>query len=180
MKVSFVDIHELSVNKNFTHSLILKNVDTQYIQNELVNVIKDQYASCCEVTRFTKDNKNIPVIKVDMSSNVDYKSALENGIFIHNCFILPEPFIKLKEPTRCYHCQRFGHVSRDCASKAVVCCRCGGDHNNKESNCNQPIKCTNCGEGHFSSSRLCNKYVMKLNKMNVIQNPPATGQASSS
>ena len=64
--------------------------------------------------------------------------------------------------TKCYKCQKFGHIQTDCKEK-TKCGRC-----NKE-NCNYKCKieyalCANCGEKHSSNYRGCIKYKEELER----------------
>ena len=71
------------------------------------------------------------------------------------------PFVP--NPTRCYKCQKFGHVATTCRSRAPKCRLCAGTHMTEQCqikrNAGQQlvVKCANCGEAHPASSGLCTK-----------------------
>ena len=71
------------------------------------------------------------------------------------------PFVP--NPTRCYKCQKFGHVATTCRSRAPKCRLCAGAHMTElcqtKRNTGEQIvmKCANCGEAHPASSGLCTK-----------------------
>lgn len=61
-----------------------------------------------------------------------------------------------KDVTRCFRCQRFGHVQSKCKHEER-CCHCGA-HGHKVGNCpslDQPPKCANCQLKHRSSFFRC-------------------------
>ena len=55
--------------------------------------------------------------------------------------------------TQCFHCQRVGHTSRSCKSKAR-CLRCGGQHAIADCKSSLPL-CANCEGDHFANSKTC-------------------------
>ncbi|CAH1099786.1 unnamed protein product [Psylliodes chrysocephalus] len=58
-------------------------------------------------------------------------------------------------PTRCFNCQKFGHVSATCTKDKL--CSCGlAPHESQP--CEQPIKCINCEGSHSAYSKTCPKY----------------------
>lgn len=65
-------------------------------------------------------------------------------------------------PKRCYHCQRFGHVSDKCRLRLKnlpgTCFNCGQTAHGA---CDKIPFCINCGESHPSSSRNCERYVLE-------------------
>jgi hypothetical protein len=67
-------------------------------------------------------------------------------------------------PSRCYNCQRFGHMSRSCRRKAV-CARCGSeDHvHMRENPCENKAHCVNCNLDHPAYERSCPKWAEEKN-----------------
>ena len=70
------------------------------------------------------------------------------------------------EPVRCFKCQRFNHLARNCTSNVDVCAKCSEHHTTKDCNReNQPgtssdslVKCFNCKGEHPAYSKDCSKY----------------------
>ena len=69
----------------------------------------------------------------------------------------------IPEPTRCYNCQKYGHIARNCNS-GVICPSCAKKHNylncpvkNNQRN-QESARCHNCGGPHPASYKGCSKY----------------------
>ncbi|XP_050706917.1 uncharacterized protein LOC126992299 [Eriocheir sinensis] len=70
------------------------------------------------------------------------------------------PFVE--EPTRCFKCQKFGHVARLCRGSRLTCAVCAGNHDSivcigarREEASRPPPRCCNCGGSHPAWSRRC-------------------------
>ena len=63
---------------------------------------------------------------------------------------------------RCYNCQFYGHISRNCTNE-VTCGRCAGKHKTEVCNA-ENLKCANCKRAHVSGDRECpeQKQAVKL------------------
>ena len=85
------------------------------------------------------------------------------------------PFVK--EPTRCFRCQRYGHVARYCRESSDTCGVCSERH--PTSQCLQVLKgggaetptarCPNCREGHHAWFRRCPE---RLRRLGVVREGP--------
>ena len=79
----------------------------------------------------------------------------------------------VRNPLRCFNCQKFGHHAINChADLGSVCGKCGtGNHDHLTSQCKNPAKCVNCGENHMSRSRDCDvwKKEKEIIKIKVTQ-----------
>ena len=63
----------------------------------------------------------------------------------------------IPNPIRCYQCQRYGHIAKNCHS-VIRCGKCGQNHDIKECKDEQQEKCCNCQGNHKASSRDCEFY----------------------
>ncbi|GBN68075.1 hypothetical protein AVEN_275503-1 [Araneus ventricosus] len=74
-------------------------------------------------------------------------------------------------PTKCYKCNRFGHISTKCPNQEA-CPRCG-EEGHKRDDCSNDAKCINCSEAaqkfgrnipsnHETSSQDCESYYREL------------------
>lgn len=73
-----------------------------------------------------------------------------------------KPFIP--PPIRCYNCNRWGHISKDCKGHKK-CVKCGENHDRSE--CENEPKCGNCGEKHSAAYKGCikRKEAIKINEI---------------
>lgn len=74
-----------------------------------------------------------------------------------------QPYVR--QPIRCFKCQKFGHGSESCRSSRPTCPHCAEvDH--QYENCPNKEKtptCSNCGRGHSAGYRQCEKYIEAKN-----------------
>lgn len=77
-------------------------------------------------------------------------STLPPYLLIYGCRFKVEPYTF--PVSQCSGCWRFGHLIRTCPTKKVLCPKCGGNHNNCETN---TFKCINCKGPHISMNKSC-------------------------
>jgi len=68
-----------------------------------------------------------------------------------------------REVKRCYQCQRYGHIARQCPSQPA-CGRCAGSHSPGQCN-SAPKRCVNCGGPHISGDPSCNEQVKAVRRL---------------
>jgi len=83
------------------------------------------------------------------------------GLLHFNLPILPKevrvgyPQFKVKQyitkPLRCFKCNRYGHVAKNCKGKEQ-CSNCGGEHNWKSCDYSNKI-CPNCKGNHCATDK---------------------------
>ena len=61
----------------------------------------------------------------------------------------------VQDVVRCYRCQRYGHLRKQCKARHAVCGACGG-HNHTAVACTAPVRtCPNCGGKHSAGAKAC-------------------------
>lgn len=96
-------------------------------------------------------------IKLTFSDADSRNAAVKYGLFIDYTHIKVLPFRQI--PKRCFKCQSFDHLAKDCTN-SMRCSRCAGPHeNSRESSCDsQTVKCALCPDtnnSHPSFSLQC-------------------------
>ncbi|KIK13671.1 hypothetical protein PISMIDRAFT_17819 [Pisolithus microcarpus 441] len=85
---------------------------------------------------------------------------LKDGLYVQMDRLRPHK--DKKEPTRCLKCQRFGHLSRECAHHEDSCGTCAGNHRVTACTSPQTPRCVNCQtDSHSSSDRKCPEFLKR-------------------
>lgn len=99
--------------------------------------------------------KKIDNVLVDSANHIltfnSTKLPTEIKIAYYNVKVRPY----IPPPTRCFNCQKFGHVSNNC--KGITLCSCGKPPHLPD-DCKQPIICVNCQGSHAANDKECPKY----------------------
>ena len=76
------------------------------------------------------------------------------------------------EPTRCFNCQSFGHLARNCQA-TTRCALCAATHDTRQcphpAQGKIPYKCHNCNGPHSAASLRCPRRRILLEKLNLSQ-----------
>ena len=153
-----------SIPKNLQKKdkVVIKNINPNIPAEDLTNILEDLTKEKLYIKRFYSSfNFNpLPIISITCSQYLASK-LLKEGIIIlntkYNCEKYSKPVI------RCFNCQRFGHISKNCVHN-FNCHLCGHNHNLNQSCSFNPF-CVNCKKtGHSPTSRTCPSY-MKLKSL---------------
>lgn len=68
--------------------------------------------------------------------------------------------IYIPRVTRCYKCQKFGHIAKNCFRTFQVCSICSGDHSFNQCPNSAVKKCANCSGPHSANDRECPRYIV--------------------
>ena len=75
----------------------------------------------------------------------------------------------IPEPTQCFNCQSFGHVSTHCNTTVPRCVQCGvRGHRKSEGKCRPgKINCANCQGRHKAWSKICQFYLKEVEALKI-------------
>ena len=144
---------------------MFKHVPTYINESEILNDIQQTFPSCTLVERFKKGGNPLQVVLVSFSSIDDVQNIISDGVFINNLFLQPEKFIPKIKPTRCFKCNKFGHVANLCKNN-THCCKCGSDQHSQKDCSSQSMKCVNCDGNHAASDTKCPIYIELFKSLN--------------
>jgi len=113
-----------------------------------------------QVRRITK--RNSLGDKVDTSAVVlSYDCSVEEvPPRVHMGFLTFKTRVYIPLVTRCYKCQKYGHIAVNCRKEKPTCPVCSGPHSYSECQTKDDKKCANCGGAHSTSFRECPKYIL--------------------
>jgi len=108
----------------------------------LYRLINGEKQPTLSVALFFKHDQEIP-------SEVDFRYK----VYTVRSFI--------PSPVRCYACQRFGHIAKNCRSSKLRCPKCTGNHEFKDCGitARDSFKCGNCGGAHSAAHKGCPKFL---------------------
>ena len=136
--------------------VFLKNVDTKVNINEIVEKLKQKDINIIECKRILNTSTQRPTktIKVTVATK-DLERVLQVEIRIgeDKCRVERQTVYPV---IRCYECQQFGHIGKNCTAEKR-CVICAGDHSSNFG-CKQPVKCRNCEGEHPASDSSCVSY----------------------
>ena len=148
-----------------------------YIQSQDLNLVMvlETHAHADHISSaplFKQDFGDVPVVigeKITMVQETfkalynldsDYKTdgsqfdqLLKDGIYVGFNHCQAHPWIR--EPIRCFNCQRFNHVSSTCRFEKR-CLNCGVTHD-CDGKCSNEPKCANCSGPHMANYGGCNR-----------------------
>jgi hypothetical protein len=136
-------------------------------EQEIIDGLEDQNVIAAHKVMATKENIKSPTNTIFLTFN---SSKLPTAIQVGYINVKVDPYIP--NPIRCFSCQKFGHLSKNC-QKPPACANCGSLEHDFNS-CNQLSKCLNCGRDHPSSSKKCEKWIFEkeIQKTKVTLNIP--------
>ena len=115
---------------------------------EILNELKPLGVEAVKRLIIKKDNETKPTNTLFLNFNTPIRPT---SIKIGFQNLKVSPFIP--NPLRCYNCQRLGHGSRNCRSKAR-CANCSSQDHSSET-CELSASCPNCKGPHPASARDC-------------------------
>lgn len=128
---------------------LVRQVDLDIEEKEALENLKCDYniLSVRRLKRLAEDGKWVDSETIRLSIK---GSTLPPYVFGYGCRFKVEPYTF--PVSQCSGCWKFGHLSRACPAKKVVCPKCGGDHKNCETD---KFTCANCKGPHMVLYKQC-------------------------
>ncbi|XP_042219965.1 uncharacterized protein LOC121864867, partial [Homarus americanus] len=132
-----------------------------YIDNSVFGVISHteiEYLEGEEIFELIEDEILFVRKLTSTTALVGFPKELPSSVLLGWEKIPVKPY--QKKPTRCYNCQKYGHLARKCRAREV-CSSCGtpGQCGHIDADCQAAAKkCAACGGPHSSSDRECPKW----------------------
>ena len=148
---------------------LVKFVYDDLQEQEIKDDIKTTYPDITKIELFKRDEEFTGMIKVVFKEEAQLNRVIaERFKLCHKKYII-EAFKQKPRVIKCNTCQRFGHVSRLCRSKAnPICGKCSMEgHETKDCTAEEnEIKCFHCGKNdHITGSYSCEKIQEKLQEL---------------
>ena len=140
---------------------IIKGINTDESIEDIREEIEAAYPDT-SVDFFKRDMKITGTIKLIFKDHESYKKAVDDGgIIICGIKYLIEQFVFKPRVIRCFTCQAYGHISKNCRAKQAVCGKCCKvGHESKD--CEAPLTkgpiCIHCKGPHFTGSKVCDEF----------------------
>lgn len=151
-------------SKGVVSDISLSHIDT----NELLDELKDQNVIDIKRIQRRDGEKKVNTGTCVLTFNSTQKpDSIECGY----AKLRVRTFIP--NPTRCFKCQKYGHITLSCKD-SEICGKCS-DSTHGSAECNNSPKCNNCDGNHPSWSRQCPKFKTELDiqKIKVTNNVSA-------
>jgi hypothetical protein len=149
--------HNIIIPETRNPRIILHKVPTEIQQTEILHHIFTQNIDIknnfTDFQEFCKTASVIrPIMKTYGTNTTDWilevtpvtrNLLIKIGkLYIQWTIISLEDFIEVR---RCFKCQDYGHIARNCTSKLTYCPHCAGQHDSKTCpNLDKQAKCINC------------------------------------
>lgn len=141
---------------------VIKQVDREIHENELVDIIKPRLGNFFEVLNVQRIKRKIVVdneIQLIPTTTiiVTFKGkTLPSQVIIEKLCFHVEPYIQ--RTVQCLKCLRYGHISTQCRGKER-CKNCGQEHNNEVCQAGESLVCALCtGEHSATDRKKCPEY----------------------
>lgn len=131
---------------------VIKNMDLDLTEEAALEALSSpiQIISAKRLNRRNSEESGAAWIKSE-SIRLGFKGDLiPTHVFVHGMRIKVDTFVF--PVTQCGRCWKFGHTSKFCPSKKIVCPKCTKKHENCE---NTTFVCVNCRGPHMAMQKSC-------------------------
>lgn len=150
---------QVSEKQQHSYSCIIKGVDHDYKDDEVLFELQRQNHEIKSAWRITDRRRQVPTMKFRVITFCEntLDILLTRGAYIfHRRYNTETSRNPRPQAIQCQKCLKFGHPTLKCKEKEQICARCSGNHEIRrcQANITTP-KCNNCGEGHVAYSAKC-------------------------
>lgn len=133
----------------------IRHVPVQYTEEQLVDFLKEfGVTSARRQARFNRQEDGSVVSHPLRTVILHFREDKPMPQRVHLGFTSHSVEEYLGPALRCFNCQRFGHLAKNCHSPRR-CKICSEDHNHSECKSVRQPKCANCGGNHTASYSGC-------------------------
>lgn len=166
--------HTYTVQDRSQITSILKGLPANITPEDIKEDLVEQNMTVVEVKQFNKSITDtqgkksetlLPVFSVKFGNNTKLPE-IKNINKVCYCRITWEKYKTKKQVMRCYKCQSYQHIAKNCWKQAI-CALCAGDHNTKDcAHKNEKHKCVHCSGEHQAGSEQCPIFIRESNRRN--------------
>lgn len=154
---------------NVSTSYTKDDVKQMLITQNLTEIVDMDEAEIMPVFKFGKRERPTVHWVVEVSPRIRTHLIQATRAYLDFTCHPVKDYVRL---TRCFHCQDFDHLAKDCRNE-VRCSNCSRAHPTEEcpQNENDDAQCTNCRRAHLTAvkhtaaSNKCPTYVRRLNAL---------------
>ena len=160
-------------DKRNEHSGLIREVPLELGNNEIEQHLDNKFPGV-KARRFVKADKTaLQTVNLSFPSKLLYEKATSDSIFLDVLFCQPVEFVQQGiRISRCYKCQKFGHMSSNCHSRES-CKHCAEEYSvAKCTNKDKPEKCSNCKENHEADDTNCPTHIKQIRTVHEARGIP--------
>lgn len=135
---------------------IIRDVDMELTEQDILNNIScPDSIELLSIKRLSRRNKNDVGWSPCETVRLCFKGPLLPP-YVYVCDIRVKVESYVYPVTQCTQCWKIGHITKTCPSKHIICPKCGGKHENCDT---QIFKCVNCSGSHIALAKTCPVYM---------------------
>ncbi|KAI5727692.1 hypothetical protein M8J77_005711 [Diaphorina citri] len=168
---ALVNNEELRKEYNFfipmnyvTRSAIIRDIDVEFSEEEIFRSLDTRQFKLTGVQRLNRksidENRKISYVPSKTLKISFAGQHIPSHVFLWYSKVPCEPFVQ--STIQCFNCWKFGHTSKACKCKSVVCKKCY-QIEEPEHVCKAVLSCLNCDGMHNPKSKNCPELQRQVN-----------------